>query len=638
MSTTKEELLYFGITESDKDFFAQQGKLLGDVLHELESLNSSPNHPTILSPALIKNGLIKRLSLEHLRSLEEDFTRDWITERDFELFIPAAGAATRQLLLLRTILNHALLQGLNTPQELIEKASESVNRLKNELLTAEDHKSSQPALPDIASDSIKAEIKVLQEVVDYAGRFWQEGIVERRFAFISDLATCSPAMNLSKLIDEDNLREVARMIISPEGLNYGQLPKLLMRIHSYKLGEGDVDSRLNFEEHIREAASLLKGGTKLRLHLPISREHQALADKALSEILQKESLIFFIERHGFSREQLEVSFSYQDQLTDSVSLLASSRKMARDSNGKPLLRKAGHGALLSNLSQLKSDSIWINNVDNVLYDNPQIKRIVFLYKKAMAALGLSLEKRLHSFIYEVENKKKQLEDTCQNSLSSEIGREVDQLIQEILNFLKVDLQTEIRIDNSRVVDPNKRLDLILEILERPVIVAGFVPLEPGQAGGGPFSLEIEIARGITATKVNIVEQSEFAEGAKDLKFRSGEFFNPVMLFIARRRPDGSVYGLDNLSDPSRFFRSEKTDSTGQVILAYERPGLWNGGIVKAFQLNIALPSCVFAAIKDIAGKESALSKLHQPYSGPAISDLDIAREVVDAEIKRYLDQ
>lgn len=638
MSFSKEELAYFGITRTDEEFFASKGKPLEDVLRELASLNGEQSYPKTISPALISNGLIKQLCLEDLRSLENDFTDHWITERDFELFIPAAGAATRQLLLLRTILNHPQLQGLNTPKQLIDRASEAISQLKTRLSSIEENDSYQQGSSAISSDSLGAEIKVLQEVVDHVDRFWREGIIEGKFAFLSDLAAISKEKTLSELIEERNLREIARLIITPQGLNYGQLPKLLMRIHSYKLGEGKADSRLTFEEHLREAASLLKGGTKLKLHFPISKEHRELADTALAEILQKEDLIFFLERHGFSKEKFEISFSYQDQLTDSVSLLVSSKQIARDKEGKPLLRKSGHGALLTNLSQLRSDSIWINNVDNVLYDNPHIKRIVFLYKKAMASLGLSLERKLHAFIVEAEKRKELLPGPSEDSMPHEALQDLQQFIHNIILFLKVNLQTEIHLNLFEGMEPERQLGTLIELLSRPIIVAGFVPLEPGQAGGGPFAVQTELAPGISATKVNIVEQSEFRGGSKDINFRSGEFFNPVMLFVARRAPDGSLYPLNDLSDPSRFFRAEKTDSLGQVLLAYERPGLWNGGIVKAFQLNIALPSCVFGAIKDIAGKESPLAKLHQPYSGPAISELDLLRGAVDEALRGYLEQ
>lgn len=641
MSLPNEIIASFGITEGDQDFFSSRKKPLEDVLQELKSLSHQQIYPKTISPALIKNGLIKRLSISELISLEKDFSSHWLNKRNFELFIPSAGAATRQLLLLRTILNHPLLQGLNTPKQLIDRATTSIESHKSELKLLE-----TAAAVDVSSnkkkpDSLRADIKVLQEVVDYAMRFWQEGIVEGRFAFLPELATqlkSSKNLELSDVINERNLRVVAEVIVSTEGLNYGQLPKLLMRIHSYNLGEGRSDARLTFEEHLREAASLLRGGKELRLHFPISEEHRYLVDTALAEILQKEDLLFFLERHGFSTRETQITFSYQNQLTDSVSLLASTKQLARDEDGKPLLRKAGHGTLLSNLSRLKSDSIWINNVDNVLYDNPHIKRIVLLYKKAMASLGLSLERKLHEFVREAESKRGALQTSKQSGASSADAQGISDFIDRALLFLEVELQTKIVRDFLQCVDEAGQLDILIDLLKRPVLIAGFVPLEPGQAGGGPFALEVELARGVVATKVNIVEQSEFKDGANDPNFKAGEFFNPVMLFIARKAPDESVYQLDNLSEPSRFFRSEKTDPLGQVLLAYERPGLWNGGIVKAFQVNIALPSCVFAAIKDIAGKESPLSKLHQPYSGPAITELDELRGVVDDELKRYLEQ
>lgn len=632
MSLPSDILLHFGITDKDREFFSARNKPLEDVLDELEALRSQQVYPRTIEPALIKNSLIRRLSLADLTLLEREFASTWVDKRNFEIFIPAAGAASRQLLLLRTILNHPALEGLRSPRQLVDRANSQVASLQAELATEGSPRS---------SESIKADLKVLREVADSTLRFWQEGIIDKRFAFVSELERRlleTKGLSLSELINERDLRTIADFLLSPEGLNYGQLPKLLMHIHSYNIGEGDSDDRLTLEEHIREAASLLKGARGLRLHFPISEEHQVLVDEALAELRNKDELMFFLKRHGFNIDEVSITFSYQDQTTDSVSLLVSSKQLAREKDGEPLLRKAGHGALISNLSRLKSDSIWVNNVDNILYDNPHIKRIVLFYKRAMASLGLTLEKKLHEFIKELEGLRIGTQKRSRPEDGGLDGHGLSDILNRTLAFLDAELQTKIRREVFSSLSASEQIDTLLNLLKRPVVVAGFVPLEPGQAGGGPFALEVEIIDGVVATKVNIVEQSEFKDGASDSNFRSGEFFNPVMLFITRKAFDGSLYPLDNLNDPSRFFRSEKTDSFGQVLLAYERPGLWNGGIVKAFQVNIALPSCVFAAIKDIAGKESPLSKLHQPYSGPAISELDEVREVVDEELKRFLDQ
>jgi hypothetical protein len=592
----------FGITSEDLSYLTKTKKPLEAVLDELQILSTQARRfPAVVSPATIKNNFLKAIAAEEVKQLLHAFSRE---ERDNRFVIPAAGAASRQFQLVRGLLNSKDFAQAKTFSDFITTADLLLSSLI-EPLSAEQKATKSAAL----------------EIQKELPRFWNEGILAKRFAFVEDLDQVLKKSNLdlATLVQAEDIRTICEYILSPNGLNYGFLPKALMRLHAYPesdLPEAQRDCRLGLEEHIRTISKLFSASPsqKVKIHFFISEEHEQHFIDALQELSQKPTLISTLKENGIAWDDLDITWDFQHRSTDSVSLDQVSQQVVREDSGTIFLRKAGHGALLQNLSTLSEGGFWLQNVDNVLYDNPQIKPLVNSFKQIIAAYGAQLESDAHKLMQQL-------------SAVIASGTENPAINQLALTFIQEKLCT--KPDPSTLNSPNE-LELskkIFKLLDRPIVVAGYVPLEPGQAGGGPFVVEVQLGD-VKVLKVNTLEGSEFDGGQNNAVFRTGEFFNPVDLYITRTRFDGSLYSFDNCIDASRAFVSSKTDKTGRPILAYERPGLWNGSLALAFQVSIALPSNVFSAIKTVAGPESFLSPLHQEYNGQTFRELDFDRAVV----------
>ena len=327
----------------------------------------------------------------------------------------------------------------------------------------------------------------------------------------------------------------------------------------------------------------------------MSPEHAPFFETALAEIQSSKSFRSYLQEHSLTLEQIKISYDFQAEATDAIALDVQSKSIVRDANNEPLLRKSGHGALISNLSQLNAAGIWLQNIDNILYETPRISEMVLNNKMLMAGLALTRQSEIHQLVDEL-------------TAAHDNSAEITQVNEKALQYLKDVICTDVTPNSEDPIVVNRDL---IELLSRPIVIAGYVPLAPGQKGGGPFVLE-ETLGSLTVRKVNTVEGSEFDGGQDNPIFAKGEFFNPVNLFILRNRPDGSLIDLNECVDHSRSFTSDKTDAKGNAIKAYERPGLWNGSLAKVLQISIAVPAETFAAVKNCAGKESLLADLHQP--------------------------
>ena len=64
------------------------------------------------------------------------------------------------------------------------------------------------------------------------------------------------------------------------------------------------------------------------------------------------------------QNRVQIEYSFQDARTDSIALLEN-KSILRDSDGKIIFRKSGHGALIENIRRFKADLIFIKTVDSI---------------------------------------------------------------------------------------------------------------------------------------------------------------------------------------------------------------------------------------------------------------------------------
>ena len=81
------------------------------------------------------------------------------------------------------------------------------------------------------------------------------------------------------LIAEGNYKAVVSALLEEAGLNYGALPKGLLKFHKYEEG-----SRTPLEEHLAEGAMYAAGKCgKVNVHFTVSTEHRELFKVLVAE-------------------------------------------------------------------------------------------------------------------------------------------------------------------------------------------------------------------------------------------------------------------------------------------------------------------------------------------------------------------
>ena len=274
-----------------------------------------------------------------------------------------------------------------------------------------------------------------------------------KFAFYDDLnAAClkTTGKDIPALIAAGNYKAVVAALLESAGLNYGALPKGLLKFHKYEDG-----SRTPLEEHLAEGAMYAAGKSgKVNVHFTVSTEHRELFKKLVEEKTGE-----FAKRYGVD---YYITFSEQKPSTDTVAA-DMENKPFRD-NGKLLFRPGGHGALIENLNDLDADVIFIKNIDNVVPD--KLKGDTVLYKKLIAGVLITLQQQAFAYL--------QLLDS---------GKYTHEQVLDILQFVQKKLFC--KNPETKNLEDAELVIYLKEKLNRPMRVCGMVK-NVGEPGGGPF--------------------------------------------------------------------------------------------------------------------------------------------------------
>jgi hypothetical protein len=380
------------------------------------------------------------------------------------------------------------------------------------------------------------------------------------FAFYEDLA---------KIAGKDTPDAAAwvKALLDIKGLNYGNLPKGLLKFHNYAEG-----ARTAFEEHLVEAALYGKDSAGIaRLHFTVSPEHRKAFESLFDTVRQR-----YEQRFGV---KYEVSFSEQKKSTDTIAVDLQNEPF-RNADGSLLFRPGGHGALLENLNELQEDIIFIKNIDNISPD--KLRTDTVHWKKVLAGYLLQLREQITTYIL-------LLEKGCN-----------DIKLKEIAQFLEREFCITLP-----PVDGEEYARAIYAKLNRPVRVCGMVKNE-GEPGGGPF-----IARNADGSlSLQIVESAQIDLHDSEVQrcFKAATHFNPVDLVCSFRNYSGGCYTLADFRDEATGFISQKSKD-GRELKALELPGLWNGAMSNWNTAFVEVPLATFNPVKTV---NDLLRKEHQP--------------------------
>jgi hypothetical protein len=350
---------------------------------------------------------------------------------------------------------------------------------------------------------------------------------------------------------------VLRLLLFEDGLNYGSLPKGLIKFHKYS-----NESRTPIEEHLIEACEYAKSRDGIaRMTVTVSPEHHACFSKLYESLKDK-----FQNIKGLATD---VCFTLQKPSTDTIAVNENDEPF-RKPDGSILFRPGGHGALIENLNDINSPIIFIKNIDNVAKENLLPETVK--WKKVLGGTLISVQKKIFNYLKELD------------------GENNYELLLEVSDFMDKVLCIKLPSVPDEILK-----DFIREKLNRPIRVCGMVK-NTGEPGGGPFI--VKDADGSTSPQ--ILESAQL--NSNDPSFRElmekSTHFNPVDLACSFINYNGEKFDLHKYIDPETGFISNKSIE-GHPLKAQELPGLWNGAMSQWNTIFVEVPAITFNPVKTV---------------------------------------
>lgn len=393
-----------------------------------------------------------------------------------------------------------------------------------------------------------------------------------KFAFYEDLdSIClkNENQNIKSLLSSGDYKKIIENLLMDNGLNYGNLPKGLLKFHKYP----DMICT-PVEEHLKEGAIYAKDGkSDVNVHFTVSPEHYPLF---VDLIYSKKS--YYEARLN---AKFNISFSEQKSNTDTIAVNVNNEPF-RD-NGSLVFRPGGHGALIENLNDLDGDVVFIKNIDNVVHD--RLKENEAKYKKLLAGVLVYMQSKAFGYLELLDS-----------------GRYTHDELIEVLYFMQNDLN--IKNPETKYLEDGELVLYLKKKLDRPFRVCGMVK-NIGEPGGGPFLAEN--SDGTVSTQILESSQIDMNDLEKKEMFEKGTHFNPVDLVCGIRDYRGNKFNLTDYVDHNTGFISLKSKG-GKELKALELPGLWNGAMSDWNTIFVEVPIETFNPVKTV---NDLLRKEHQ---------------------------
>lgn len=383
-----------------------------------------------------------------------------------------------------------------------------------------------------------------------------------KFAFYDDLRVAHQKLTGVALEESHVKREYVRILqslLNENGLDYGSLPKGLLKFHRY-----DDDNRTPVEEHLVEGAHYARDKNgKVAIHFTVSPEHKEKFLAHIEEVRPKYEQMFGV--------QYEVSFSEQKASTDTIAVDMDNQPF-REDDGSLLFRPAGHGALIENLNELDADVAIIKNIDNVVPDH--LKDETYTYKKIITGVLAEYQQKVFHYLKLLDN------------------GVTEEIINEIAAFVANDLCVEL---SSTAGDKANQVAQLRAKLNRPIRVCGMVKNE-GDTGGGPFWARN--SDGSVSLQVVETAQIDLTDPEQKKIFDQATHFNPVDIVCSLKDHQGNKFDLLDYRDPMTGFITQKSKS-GRDLKAQELPGLWNGAMSDWNTIFVEVPLITFNPVKAV---------------------------------------
>ena len=399
-----------------------------------------------------------------------------------------------------------------------------------------------------------------------------DGITQ--FAFYPQLnKTCVNLYksNVAELIEAGRYADVLKALLMSDGMNYGALPKGLLRFH--RTTAGSVHTPL--EEHLEEGAQYAADADRcVRIHFTVSPEHRSGFEKLIKAKVPLMEKVWGVK--------YDITLSEQKASTDTIAVNMDNTPY-RDANGSLLFRPAGHGALLENLNERDADVVFIKNVDNVV--PLRLRSVSTRFKKIIGGYLVQVQRQIKKYLELLDK-----------------GNVKTSVLKEMLRFAS---QTLCIVDTStETMDDNALAAWLRDKFNRPIRVCGVVPNE-GEPGGGPYLAYN--ADGSASPQILESAQINPDDPAAVEMMKSGTHFNPVDLVCYIKDYKGIKFDLRKFVDVETGFISIKSKD-GVDIKALELPGLWNGSMSNWNTIFVEVPIETFNPVKTV---NDLLRRAHQ---------------------------
>ncbi|MEH0158135.1 DUF4301 family protein [Limibacter armeniacum] len=507
------------LTNKDQQLIDNKGINLSAIENQIAYFKKGFPSMDVIKPATVCDGVFQLTETQNL-TYEASF-EDSVGSRKIVKFVPASGAATRMF---------KLAYGFLRKHQGTEVDTVSFKP------TEEDH-----------------DILVLFDRI-------------KEFAFYNDLKgiLVRKGKDLDALVAKRAYVEMLEALLEDDGMEYGSLPKGLLKFHKY----GNQEMRTPVEEHLVEGAMYARNEDRsVNIHFTVSPEHLRKFEYHIAIVKEKYEQRF--------RTQYHISYSQQKPATDTIAVTMGNDPFRKE-DGELLFRPGGHGALLENLNDLDADIIFIKNIDNVQPD--RLKPTVELHKKILGGLLIEFQEKIFALLHDLKDK-----DT-----------DKEKLLQEVEALYTKDLCT-IFPEAYHSWDLEKKLSYVYGKLNRPIRVCGMVRNE-GEPGGGPFwatnsdgSVSLQI---VESAQINLDDPT------KKALVDQATHFNPVDIVCATKDYQGNKFNLLDFRDPETGFIAIKSRN-GVEVKSQELPGLWNGSMSDWNTIFVEVPASTFSPVKKV---------------------------------------
>jgi hypothetical protein len=411
--------------------------------------------------------------------------------------------------------------------------------------------------------SEEAYAKFLNDKSFYSPYFFIANI--HHFAFIEDIKLMlrNYTETFDILLQSKKYHTILKILLTDDGLGYGNLPKGILKFHKYK-----VYSRTAVEEHIVEGAMhAINKNKEVDIHFTISPDFMDEFECHIEEVKKTYEPKYNVK--------YKTTYSVQKTSTNTIAVDENNEPIRSD-DGSLLFRPGGHGALIENLNAIDSDVIFIKNIDNVVAD--RFKDHTILYKKLIGGILITVQEEAHHYAKKLSTKTK-IANWRKNKIVCFIKDQLNVIMPEAFELWTPELQK----------------DFLFKILNRPIRVCGMVKNE-GEPGGGPFWVKADDG----SVSLQIIEKAQFDEkdAAQMEMLKNATHFNPVDIVCSVKDFKGNKFNLSEFIDQNAGIITVKSKN-GKALKAIELPGLWNGAMANWNTIFIEVPLITFNPVKEI---------------------------------------